>query len=438
MRGPRPEAIDSRLALRVYGWLAISAGLFVVAWGPLWLRGPDVIPLPWADAALLRTSAAAVAAAGCCAVIFAASDDPRANRIGLFGVAAAHLLFGAVFYVQWSAVLEPLVPRSIALAPMAVGLVLLYLALTGPNADVPGSSGLTSLFTGLRQTQESLRSRYEEQIRRAARHEERARLARDLHDAVKQQLFVVQTAAATAQVRLDTDPAAVRSALDEVRTAARNAMSEMQAMLEQLQAAPLGNAGLAEAIRAQLDAVAARTGASGRLDIGALPPDDTLDPGAREAIFRVAQEALANIARHARARNVQVSLELVGTDLVLLVSDDGLGFDPATASRGMGLANMQARADEAEADLTLRSEAGGGTTIRLSLPYDPATPHEHAWKAAMWAATVLLSSVVLVWRRGLQTLADDPLLAAILAIGVIAVARHAYAMYCLHPRRTRA
>ena len=147
----------------------------------------------------------------------------------------------------------------------------------------------------------ALRSQYAEQIRRAARQEERARLARDLHDAVKQQLFVIQTAAATVQARFENDPVGARQSVDHIRTAAREAVVEMQALIEQLQAAPLENVGLAEALKKQCEALGFRTGARIDLAVGELPRSDALPPGAHEAIFRTAQEALANIGRHARA-----------------------------------------------------------------------------------------------------------------------------------------
>ena len=152
-----------------------------------------------------------------------------------------------------------------------------------------------------------LRSRYEESIRQSAAHEERHRLARDLHDSVKQQLFVIQTSAATAQARFDADPTGARAAIAQVRDAARDALVEMQAMLDQLRAEPLETTGLAAAIRKQCEALELRTGAKVVLTVGALPPDDFVPPGSHEALFRAAQETLANIARHARARKTSTS-----------------------------------------------------------------------------------------------------------------------------------
>ena len=115
-------------------------------------------------------------------------------------------------------------------------------------------------------------------------------------------------------------------------------MTEMEVMLEQLQAAPLENAGLVASVRKQCDALGFRTGARVTFDVGTLPADSALDPGTRQALFRVAQEALANVARHARARNISVSLGSIDGQLVLTVQDDGSGIKPegTTARHGHG------------------------------------------------------------------------------------------------------
>src|SRR6187401_3526618 len=167
------------------------------------------------------------------ALAFARLEDAEARRRSLNRFAIAHVVGGILFSGISSALLTPMLPEIIVWAPLVVGIVLSSFAIVNAQAQ---PSGHTSV--------DVLRSRYEAQIREAARREERARLARDLHDAVKQQLFVIQTAGATAQARFDADAPGARAALEQVRTAAREAMTEMEAMLDQLQSAPISNAGL--------------------------------------------------------------------------------------------------------------------------------------------------------------------------------------------------
>ena len=235
-------------------------------------------------------------------------------------------------------------------------------------SPVPSPVTFTTLFGGNRPP-ENLRSVYEEQIRAAAGQEERNRLARDLHDSIKQQIFAIQTSAAAAQARFDNDAAGAREALEGVRSSAREAMAEMEAMLDQLRASPLESVGLVEALRRQCEALRFRTGAEVQVDIGEIPAPEQLPPGAAQSILRIAQEAFANIARHARATEVQVSLCVEGDDCVLKIRDNGAGFNPdARGLAGMGLANMRARAAERGGKFELRSTAGEGTRVLATIP----------------------------------------------------------------------
>jgi len=441
----RPEAIDSRLVLHVYACVMIPLGLTAYMW-------PTLTGIPGhADTwyATARIIGAAVAAIGAIAAALAAIEEPLGRRRALLGVAHAHVLFGVLFLIQWTTVLTGTIPSLAGWAPLVIGLVLLYLAITGPGGDfrprgtplhtvgnAAGDARGATLFAirnkpGLA----ALRSQYEEQIRQAARHEERARLARDLHDAVKQQLFVIQTAAATVQARLASDPDGADQALELVRSAARDAMTEMEAMLEQLQAAPLANAGLVASIRKQCEALELRTGAQVHFELGALPPDAALNPGARQAVFRVAQEALANVARHARARTVSVRLDTNGSELVLTVRDDGTGFEPGAPGRGMGMSNIAARAAEVGGNVEVASAPARGTALRFALPFDAPPPlWPYAVRAALWGVA-LLTAVAIVASAGLSA---RPLGAACAVIAGIAVARYTLAIYRLSAQRTTA
>jgi signal transduction histidine kinase len=208
------------------------------------------------------------------------------------------------------------------------------------------------------------------QISEVAAQEERKRLARDLHDSIKQQIFSMNVSASAAMAHLDNNPSATREALLDVKQSAQEAMVEMRALLQQLSPAPLEKAGLLDALREQCEALSYRTGAQVNTNFGALPDDERLPLGAQTVVFRIAQEALANIARHARAQTVTVSLAMQDDDepmLVLSIEDDGQGFDANSEPQGMGLHNMRSRAESIHADFSLTSAKGAGTQLRMSM-----------------------------------------------------------------------
>jgi len=427
---PRPEAIDSRLVFRIYAAVTLPAGFVAGGWPFL----VDAAPDPVTQYAYIRIAAAVVAAFGCCAAALAAIDDPVGRRRALIGFANAHLVLGVMLALQWIALLEPSMPALVGWAPLTVGVVLLYLALTGPGSDFTAPLPPLALEHRVgthfairnKAALGHLRSQYEQQIRQAARQEERARLARDLHDAVKQQLFAIQTAAATAQARFDSDPGGARAALEQVRTAGRDAMAEMEAMLDQLQASPVENAGLVEFLRKQCDALALRTGAVVLFDAKSLPDNHALDPGARQALARVAQEALSNVARHARATRVDVTLALVDGRFVLTVQDNGSGFQTREPRSGMGMANIAARASEVGGTLEVTSAPGAGTTLRFWVPVrEVSTPLPYIRRAAVWSLAVILIA------RFLGHGGAYPWAPALLMVALIAVTRYAVAAYWL-------
>lgn len=217
-----------------------------------------------------------------------------------------------------------------------------------------------------------------EQIRETAAQEERNRLARDLHDSVKQELFLINVSAATAQARWDDDPEGAKAALHDVRDASKKALAEMQAMLQQLNPQPLNTVSLVSAVKELCQALAYQTGAEVRVEIGRLPDDAFLPLGAADQLWRIAQEALANVGKHARATAVGVWLktERSGDNsfLWLRILDNGQGFVPDGAAGGMGLHNIRHRVSELGADLSLDSSPAHGTEISVRVPLSAAPP----------------------------------------------------------------
>ena len=355
----RLDALDARIVLRTYAVLAGIAGVSLAAWGPMWL-GANFGVFPWDKAVLIRMCGAVVVAAAMCAAGLA-SGDAVASRRGLAWFIGAH---GAVCLMLIIQVIGPLEhPAAVTVVWILVS-VILGLVYAGVSQGIPGIAS-RGRFPSLEDT----RTRYEQQIRQAAAQEERHRLARDLHDAVKQQIFAIQTAAAAAEQRLGADPSGAQDALAQVRQSAREAMAEMEAMLDQLRAVPLENATLVEAVKTATEALAFRTGAEVDLEVEALPASSAFAPGTHQAIFRVVQEALANVARHARARHVSVRLATADAHLTVSVKDDGLGIDQARLTTGMGMQNMEARAAEAGGRVEFTAAPDGGTIVRLSVPF---------------------------------------------------------------------
>jgi signal transduction histidine kinase len=460
--GERPEAIDTRLVFRVYAMLCIIGGIAALATGILWLRSTTRLPSGPA-ATLFGLVGALNWAFALSAVGFSRIDDPAARLRSLKLFAAAHLVVGvylAILYLQFGSTwarLEASITRLdtfeavafltwrhyrlVSSALLVGAAVLAYIAFTASpgarfaltvrttrdTADGPRALALRDKAWGA--STRRLRSQFEEQLRLTARREERARLARDLHDAVKQQLFVIQTAAATVRTRFDADPAGAKAAIDQVRTAAREALAEMAAMLDQLQAMPIENVGLIEALRHQCEALGFRTGADVSLDAGTLPPARFLPAGAQEAMFRVAQEALANVGRHARARHISVTIREAGDGLALTVVDDGAGFDPMQKRSSMGIENMQARAQEIGGSLEITSSPGAGTTIAFTVPLVAHSPRRYLLTAAAFGV-VFVSLAVLVAQgvRGLQ-----PWLIAVTAIAGIGLVRYVVAFLRVRP-----
>ena len=214
-----------------------------------------------------------------------------------------------------------------------------------------------------------LREQQLHQTSEAAIREERHRLARDLHDSIKQQLFSIHMSAAAMKARWQTDPNGVKEALTDVGHSTQAALVEMNALLQQLSPEPLAKMGLVQALQEQAEALGYRTGATVHVEIGPLPADDRFPLGAQENLFRLAQEALSNIARHARAQQVKLFLQQnkAQDQLTLQITDDGQGFDPNQV-QGMGLTNMHRRVADLGGHLEIVTELQAGTSIHVLIP----------------------------------------------------------------------
>lgn len=208
-----------------------------------------------------------------------------------------------------------------------------------------------------------------QQVSKTAAQEERNRLARDLHDSIKQQIFSITASVKAAQMRWEHDPAGVKQALEYIQRYAQETQVEMQALLQQLRPAPLENVGLRAALLTQCEALHYRTGVQVTNSLTELPAYSDLPLGTQEEIFRIVQEAFSNIARHARASQVWLTISQRERVLHVTIRDNGSGFDLTTTQHGMGIANMHERAQLLDSELLIKSIPGEGTTLTLSVPF---------------------------------------------------------------------
>ncbi len=423
-----PVIIGTRLVLRVYAAVTMTLGAVLFIFAPFGLD-PDLGGVPWLRAALIRIFGSLVVLAGCGGAALSRVEEPEARRSGLKWIGSGHTVVALVLILQQTAVLNAAWAGLAAALAWSFALLLGFAWQFGDGADAR-FGGLVSIFGEAdANARGSLKSRYARGIRLAAAQEERNRLARDLHDSIKQQLFAIQTAAATAQARFDAEPAGSRVALEQIRESTRSAMGEMDAMLQGLRAAPLENVGLVEALKQACEALSFRIGARVDFVPGRIPSSLALPPGAQDAIFRVAQEALANIARHGRASEVRVTLDGNRRDFELTVKDDGAGFDQKEPPRGQGLANMRARAAEYGGHLELLTEPGHGTRVRLTIALtgpDPSDAKSYGWRALVFGGMgIFVLFVTLRLGGGQALIVNGPLALVILAQGAInAVAWH--------------
>ena len=204
------------------------------------------------------------------------------------------------------------------------------------------------------------------QAQRGAVLEERQRLARDLHDSVTQTLYSMALLThgwglqARNGVAIDE-----QASFTQLESMSVDALKEMRLLIHELRPPVLAKVGLVEALRQRLESVEQRAEIKTTLTVeGELPP---LSPTAAEAAYYIVQEALNNALRHAQATATDIRIRTDGSAVHLTVCDNGVGFDPAQLSPGMGLTTMRERADDAGILLCIDSVPNQGTTVNLSI-----------------------------------------------------------------------
>jgi GAF domain-containing protein len=210
-------------------------------------------------------------------------------------------------------------------------------------------------------------ARLYERAQQAAVLEERQRLARELHDSVTQSLYGVSLyTEAASRALADGELGPVATNLEEIRETTREALGEMRLLLYELRPPLLEEHGLAAALRARLQTVETRAG----LEVGfECQGDERLPVEQEQELYRLAQEALNSVLKHAHASRVQVRLDLASNPATLEVCDNGIGFEPSLREGGgFGLPGMHERIERLGGTLQIESALGAGTRVRVEVP----------------------------------------------------------------------
>jgi PAS domain S-box-containing protein len=206
-------------------------------------------------------------------------------------------------------------------------------------------------------------ARLHEAAQHAAALAERERLARELHDSVSQALYGIALGVHSARSKLGPEQGAVRGQMDLILGLAKTGLLDLRALIFELRPDALETEGLIRALERHADTLHARYGLRMELALG---PEPGLPLSAKEMLYRIAQEASNNVAKHAHAERASIRLDCDAFAVTLEVSDDGTGFDPALAYPGhLGLRTMRERAEMIGAQLEIESARGAGTRVRV-------------------------------------------------------------------------
>lgn len=195
--------------------------------------------------------------------------------------------------------------------------------------------------------------------------EERNRLARDLHDSAKQQALAASFELGTALTLYERDPQEAKKHLGEADTLVDSVRRELTNLVDELRPQSMEE-DFSETLKGYGREWSHRSGI--KLNVHVEGIDENLPPVTRETLFRITQEALANVARHSYASQAEISIDYEKDSVTLVIKDDGHGFDTSAPHSGLGLHSMQERAESLGGSFSVASEGGRGTRIVVALP----------------------------------------------------------------------
>ncbi len=216
--------------------------------------------------------------------------------------------------------------------------------------------------------------RMQERLRRAALHEDRERIARDLHDSIIQDLFAVGLGLQASMVKIDKDPAAVHDQLDSAIDKLDDTISSLRRYIFDLRPPVWARPSLPSELSRLLEELAAPHAVAVGLDFDC--PADILDAPIADDLFAVIKESVSNALRHGKPTTVDVRVVCEGEMVRASVSDDGIGFDTDVESDGLGLDNMAERVDRGLGSLFIDSADGRGTVVHVAFPIKPPREDE--------------------------------------------------------------
>jgi signal transduction histidine kinase len=292
----------------------------------------------------------------------------------------------ALLLISWQYKWRYMVAFCLALALVNVGILWAFV----PNDRGAFTGGLFAIMTQvisflvvgffinvmvgwLRKQQRSLEeanaklTNYAQTLEDLAVTKERSRIAQELHDTLSHTLSGLSVQLETMKAYWDVDPITARKRLDKSLIAIRSGLEETRRILMALRAKPLEDLGLSTAIQQMAQEAAAHAGIA--LDLIASDHLPSLSPNTEQCIFRVAQEAITNVVKHAKAKKLTVKLEFNENRVSLIVQDDGIGFDTSDTSKDkhFGLTGMKERVEVAKGTLKIISQSGSGTTVYLTI-----------------------------------------------------------------------
>ena len=257
---------------------------------------------------------------------------------------------------------ERTVRLELPLASGAVSQAEVAMAATVADGRFAGAHGSVRDISERERLEGDLR----QQAAELAASQERAHLARELHDSVTQALFSMGLTLRSLELLLATDVEGARAKVSELRDLQKDALAEMRTLIFELRPASLETDGLERALRTHATAVQRRTGLALVVDAEDVP---RLPLPTEEALYRIGQEAIHNVVKHANASQASVRLSRDGDRVRLTVVDDGAGFSPDEVPRGhLGLLGMRQRLDLIGGELRVDSAPGRGTTIEAIVP----------------------------------------------------------------------